>query len=450
MGADKRLDRQIGSKFDYGPRRIDSDIPDLSASWSAKADDYTTDIIPGYRVGETRQAGSFDDLVGLFHDRYEKLSRVLIHESGKHPSGTIKQIVNNWTDYTRSPATILGIVMNIRRTKSGGRMVEIEDTSETTITVFIRADDPAAGTLLHDDVVAVTGTFESKTGEMFWVNEVQYPDILHGHMNKGGSEFDPVSIGFISDLHYGSKYFKEKEWNKMMKWLNSSAETAKNLKYLVIPGDGVDGIGIYPGHENNLIETDVYKQYSTLAAMLDELPDHITPILSPGNHDAVRPAEPQPVLEPDIQQDFNSAIHTGNPGRVNLSGLDVLTYHGKGIDDMVPLMNHVTYERPAEAMKEMLRKRHMAPLWGERNALSPEEEDQMVIMDKPDIFVTGHTHAHQVEWYRGVPLIVSSTFQGLTDFMKMLGNKPKIGYLTAYNIQNRQSRVIKFAEDGVK
>ena len=117
---------------------------------------------------------------------------------------------------------------------------------------------------------------------------------------------------------------------------------------------------------------------------------------------------------------------------------------------MVPLMNHVTYERPAEAMKEMLRKRHMAPLWGERNALSPEEEDQMVIMDKPDIFVTGHTHAHQVEWYRGVPLIVSSTFQGLTDFMKMLGNKPKIGYLTAYNIQNRQSRVIKFAEDGVK
>jgi DNA polymerase II small subunit len=417
MGADKRIARQIASSSNYGPRRVDGDIPDLSASWSAKAEDYTTDITPGYRVGETRQTGSFDDIVGLFHDRYEKLSRVLIHETGKHPSGTIKHIVNNWTDYTRKPATILGIVMSIRRTKSGGRMVEIEDVSDT-ITVFIRADDPAAGSLLHDDVIAVTGTFESKSGEMFWVNEVQYPDILPGHMNKGGAEFDPVSIGFISDLHYGSKYFKEKEWNKMMKWLNSDAETAKNLKYLVIPGDGVDGIGIYPGHENNLSETDVYKQYSTLASMLDELPDHITPILSPGNHDAVRPAEPQPVLEADIQQDFNSAIHTGNPGRVNLSGLDVLTYHGKGIDDMVPLMNHVSYDRPAEAMKEMLRKRHMAPLWGERNALSPEEEDQMVIMDKPDIFVTGHTHAHQVEWYRG--------------------------------IANRQSRVIKFAEDGAK
>ena len=31
--------------------------------------------------------------------------------------------------------------------------------------------------------------------------------------------------------------------------------------------------------------------------------------------------------------------------------------------------------------------------------------------------------------YRGIPLIVSSTFQGETDFMQMLGYKPKMGYL---------------------
>ena len=41
----------------------------------------------------------------------------------------------------------------------------------------------------------------------------------------------------------------------------------------------------------------------------------------------------------------------------------MLSYHGKGIDDMVPRMAHVTYEAPAEAMKEMLRKRHLAPMW---------------------------------------------------------------------------------------
>jgi len=121
-----------------------------------------------------------------------------------------------------------------------------------------------------------------------------------------------------------------------------------------------------------------------------------------------------------------------------------LSYHGKGIDDIVPRMEHVTYEAPAEAMKLMLQKRHLAPMWGERNALSPEEEDQMVIHDVPDLFVTGHTHAHQVEWHRGMPLIVSSTFQDETDFMNMLGYRAKKCLLTVYNIQNRETRVVPF------
>ena len=95
-------------------------------------------------------------------------------------------------------------------------------------------------------------------------------------------------------------------------------------------------------------------------------------------------------------------------------------------------------------MKEMMKKRHLAPMWGERNALSPEVEDQMIIRDAPDLFVTGHTHAHQVEWYRGTPLVVSSTFQGETDFMQMLGYQPKKSLLTVYNLQSRSSRVISF------
>ena len=177
------------------------------------------------------------------------------------------------------------------------------------------------------------------------------------------------------------------------------------------------------------------------------LPDHITPILLPGNHDAVRPAEPQPMLEANVQQKFNSTIHVGNPARVTLSGIDVLSYHGKGIDDIVPRVENVTYDKPQEAMKLMLQKRHLAPMWGERNALSPEEEDQMIIRNPPDIFVTGHTHAHAAEWHRGIPLIVSSTFQGETDFMQMMGYKPKMGFLTVYNIQNRQFRIAQFADN---
>ena len=439
--ASKRISWQT-----HGPRRVDGDIANPSASWKSKAWDYPTEISTGPPVGETEQHGLLGDIVGLFHNRYHKLRKVLERETGIKTTGSITEVKHSWSDYPRRTATLIGIVVDVRRTKSSGRMVEIEDTSSDTLTVFVAKEDPAAGTLLWDDVIAVSGTF-NKDGSMFWTNRVQYPDILATNVNKGGAEYDPVSIAFISDAHMGSKYFMEKEWDKMMEWLNSDDETAHNIKYLVIAGDAVDGIGVYPGQEKNLAIMDVYDQYEFFARKLDMLPDHITPILSPGNHDAVRPAEPQPMLEPLIRQRFNSAIHTGNPGRINLSGIDVLTYHGKGIDDMVPRMAHVTYEAPAEAMKEMLRKRHLAPMWGERNALSPEEEDQMVIEAVPDLFVTGHTHAHQMEWWRGVPLVVSSTFQRETDFMQMLGYKPKKGYLSVYNIQNREMRVVAFDED---
>ena len=206
----------------------------------------------------------------------------------------------------------------------------------------------------------------------------------------------------------------------MMHWIKTDP-LAKNIKYFVFAGDVIDGIGIYPGQESNLEISNSFDQYEKFARLLDDLPNHITPIIIPGNHDAVRPAEPQPVLETNVQQKFNSAIHIGNPCRVNLSGIEVLAYHGKGMDDLVPSLEDVSYETSINGMKHMLKKRHLAPVWGGRNALSPEETDQMVIETPPDIFVTGHTHSAAFEWYRGVPCVVSSTMQGQTDFMSMMG-----------------------------
>ena len=39
----------------------------------------------------------------------------------------------------------------------------------------------------------------------------------------------------------------------------------------------------------------------------------------PGNHDVVRPAEPQPVLESEIQKMFSDCVHMGNPARISLN-----------------------------------------------------------------------------------------------------------------------------------
>jgi DNA polymerase II small subunit len=413
-------------------------------SWAGKASDYPDEIIKNNPVGVSTNIGSIGSIADLFHDRFEKVAELLSMQAGFKSTGVIKDLLDERkrSGFKHKTYRTVGIVESSRRTKSGGKMVTLEDNSGV-MDVFIRKEDPSVDSLMNDDVIGIVGRFDKNNPNMFWVDEVQYVDVLFNHQNKGGKDFDPISIAFISDVHMGSKYFLEETWDKMMRWLNTN-ELAKNIKYLVLSGDTVDGAGVYPGQENNLTISNVYEQYQFCANKLDELPNHITPIILPGNHDAVRPAEPQPVLEHSIQQKFNSAIHVGNPCRVNLNGIDMLSYHGKGMDDIIPRIEEVSYEDSVVGMKHMLKKRHLAPIWGERNALSPEEHDQMVIRTPPDIFVTGHTHSHATEWYNGVPLVVSSTMQGQTDFMQMLGYSSMKGFLTLYNIQNREFKVVSF------
>ena len=348
--------------------------PDLSDAWKCLASDYPTEVERFSPVGESKNVGNIDSISNLFFERYDKIKKLMRTQAGFKESGTIQEIERDFqrTSFKNRIYQVIGIVCEASRTKSGGKMVTIEDHTGT-LRVFVRKEDPAVDSLMLDDVVGIKGKYE-RDGKWIWADEVRYVDVLMNHINKGGIDYDPVSMAFISDIHMGSKYFLEDTWDKMMKWLNED-ELAKNIKYLVLSGDTVDGVGVYPGQENNLTISNAYDQYEFCARKLDELPDHILPIILPGNHDAVRPAEPQPVLEPAIQQKFNSAVHVGNPCRVTLNGIDVLSYHGKGMDDIIPQMDDVTYETSIEGMKHMLKKRHLAPLWGERNSLSPEETD---------------------------------------------------------------------------
>ena len=41
---------------------------------------------------------------------------------------------------------------------------------------------------------------------------------------------------------------------------------------------------------------DLFNQYSEFAKLLELLPEWVECVMLPGNHDAVRPAEPQPTL----------------------------------------------------------------------------------------------------------------------------------------------------------
>ena len=223
---------------------------------------------------------------------------------------------------------------------------------------------------------------------------------------------------------------------------------AGKIKYLVIPGDVVDGIGIYPNQEKELSITDVYRQYEVLAEQLQLIPDHISIIMQPGNHDAVRPAEPQPTFEKEIQDLFSGKNITfiGNPCYFSLHGVEILSYHGQSLLDFATNIQGLKYNEPVEIMKNMLKKHHLAPAYGGYTPLAPEHIDYMVIDKIPDIFVTGHVHLAKIGEYRGVTLINSSSWQAQTSYQKMLNFIPDPAKVPIANLKNGNVTMMDFSK----
>jgi DNA polymerase II small subunit len=169
-------------------------------------------------------------------------------------------------------------------------------------------------------------------------------------------------------------------------------------------------------------------------------------IILPGNHDAVRPAEPQPAFTKEITRLFpKNVTFVGNPAYFTIHGIKVLAYHGRSMDDLIPTLG-LSYHKPIEAMSEMLKRRHLAPIYGDKTPLAPEHSDYMVIDETPDIFAVGHVHTFGVQRYRNVLMINSSTWQSQTPFQKMMNIQPDPCKVTVVDLQAiMRPKVIDFS-----
>ena len=175
------------------------------------------------------------------------------------------------------------------------------------------------------------------------------------------------------------------------------------------------------------------------------MPDHIQVIVQPGNHDAVRPAEPQPAFSGDIGKLFDSStILIGNPAYFEVEGRTILSYHGKSFDDLMASVKGLSYSNPIQAMKEMLKRRHLVPIYGGRTPIAPERKDFLVIDKVPDIFVTGHVHGAGLDHYNGVRLINASTWQSQTPFQKMHNFNPEPAKLILVHLGNGSTHMEDF------
>jgi DNA polymerase II small subunit len=122
----------------------------------------------------------------------------------------------------------------------------------------------------------------------------------------------------------------------------------------------------------------------------------------------------------------------------------ILAYHGRSLDDFVYSMPGMSYARPIDAMREMLRRRHLAPIYGGKTPIAPEAEDLMVIDEVPDVFVAGHVHAIGMDDYKGVRVINASAWQSQTAYQKMHNIEPTTAHVPILNLGTGRATVKSF------
>ena len=389
-------------------------------------------------TGNSTCEGRLEDFVLLFKDRFEKLSKMLRKRQEMRNAVPIKKV---WR--SDDEIATIGLVKDVRNAKNG-LIVEIED-EEDMISVYVSREIDSA--IVNDEVIGVVG---KRKGDLLIAKSIVRPELPVEKEKKLTNE--EKYIAFISDLHVGSKSFLEDKWEKFIKWINGKSgserqrKVAEKIEYLIISGDDVEGVGIYPGQEKDLDIEDIYKQYEELADKLSQIPERIKIILQPGNHDAVRPALPQPAFEKELREFFTSSNieFIGNPCYMKINGITILAYHGQSIQDFASCVPGMNQNEPTKIMKEMLRRRHLAPIYGGISSLAPERKDYLIIDYIPDIFVTGHVHVTAVDSYRGVLMINASAWQSQTDYQRMMNFMPDPGKAVVVNLKNFMPSIVAF------
>jgi len=380
-------------------------------------------ILKDIDVKDSSSLGTLDDFVEYFNNRYEQMYDMLKNR-GNTPFVQIK----NLDKATSGSSKIVCMINEKNTTKNGHILLRAEDqTGNINILVPKNSREllELAGGLVTDEVIAVEGRLSK---ELFIADNIHEPEIPIREPRKTDEE---VSLAMLSDMHIGSKLFMEKNFNNFLDWLkgkytpNMGNGMAGRVKYITIAGDLVAGIGVYPRQEEELEITDIYDQYEKFIEYIAEIPEYIHVVISPGNHDGVKKADPQPRLPKELAKDLydmNNVTLVSSPGMVELHGLKTLLYHGTSFIDFVSTMPGMSFDHGARIMVEMLKKRHVHPIYGGK-PITPERKDSLVISEVPDIFHTGESHNNSYEIYHGTICVNSGTWENITEYQIAQGHK---------------------------
>lgn len=382
---------------------------------------------------EVEPAG-VDGFSQLFKSRYEKLVKILMERPEGRQITKISKINGG-----KGSVRVAGLVFSKRPMKNGGIEFSLDDdTGSTSVLALSEEPRKAAGEIALDQCVMVDADIVQ--GRLM-VKRIIQPDVPS---RVASSSKKTVYAVFLSDLHIGSNKFMGGAFNRFLEWLSGRVrmseedeEIVRRLRYIVIGGDVVDGVGVFPNQEFELEERNVLKQYGMVSEKLGLIPKHLQMFVIPGNHDATRQALPQPTIPRKYAESLYALANVqmlGDPCLFKLHGVSILAYHGRSLDDVLATTPGLSYERPHEAMRVLLRARHLAPIFGLRTPVAPGVEDQLVITQAPDIFHAGHVHTVGEERYKSTLILNSGTWQAQTGYQANLGINPRPGFVPIVNL----------------
>jgi DNA polymerase II small subunit len=395
------------------------------------------------------------DFVSYFRARFEAIKDILIKSGDFGVLSSIRRIGQDSGIFS-----IVGMVYDKRITKNKNLLLEVEDLTGRVVVLVNRDNkqlfERALGLLL-DDIVVFKCSGSSK---MLFVSDFFYPDACLDSEKFGNKD---EFVAFVSDLHVGSVKFLENNLMRFVSWLNGEVGDkrqkglAKKVKYLFLVGDNIEGVGVYPGQEKFLKIKGCRGQYKKLALILAQIRKDVEIVMIPGLHDAVWIGEPQAAIKDKWTESLGNLENlklVSNPSIVEISGLKILAYHGGSLNKFIEKIENIRvnygHRCPVRVMDEILKRRHLAPVYGEMDIIPNKDFDDLVLGDLPDVFVVGGQHRAQVGNYNNITTISTSCFQERTDFEEKVGNETDPCKIPILNLKSKEIKILDFSDEKIK
>jgi DNA polymerase II small subunit len=399
--------------------------------------------------------------IDYYKIRYNYIKKILQIRNGLGDAVSVNRLKNKRRG---DKVSTIGIVYSKGTTKNDHIVLEIEDVTGMAKFMIMKTKDELyskARDIVCDEVIGIKGVMGDG---LLFADQIFFPEFSESNGLKKG-QIDEY-VAFISDVHVGSDIFMEENFLRFINWINGKygnkeqKEAGLKVKYLFIVGDLVDGVGVYPGQESNLKIKDITAQYDKLAELIAMIRNDVQIIVCPGDHDAVRLAEPQPALDKSLAESvwaLDNVTLVTNPSFINIGGtkdfegFNVLIYHGRSFSYFIDVLDSVReaggYDGIDYLLKLLLKKRHLAPSHESTLSVINPEEDGLIIEQSPDFFAVGHIHRSKVSQVGNTTLISGSCWQPLNDHQEKLGHNPEPGRVPIVNLKTREVKVMKFIDD---